>query len=89
MIILFQRSCEGCTGNAATAKMKQACLTYRQEFDVRTTLLWEGWAKDAEKLEERFGIKQPFFYNTETGKALEANTFTLLEQMERFVNEKK
>lgn len=89
MIVLFQRTCEGCTGNATSALMKQLCITHKQEFDVRTTLLWEGWAKDAEKLEERFEIKQPFFYNTETDKVLEATTLTLMEQMERFVNEKK
>lgn len=85
MIILFQRTCEGCAGNRAIAKMKQVCATYGKELDVRTTLLWEGWAKDAEKLEEKLGVKQPFFYNTETGKALESSTFTLLEQIEQFV----
>lgn len=87
MIILFQKQCEGCAGNQSIAKMKQVCSSLGVEFDVRTTLLWDGWADDAKKIEQELHVKQPFFYNTETHKAIESNSLVLLDQLEKLAND--
>ena len=85
MIVLYSVSCEGCSGNQALRKIKGECSSHGVEFQERRTILWKVYEKEAKAISEALGVKMPFFYNTETEKALEGNSFTPLEDIRKFI----
>ena len=85
MIVFYSKSCEGCSGNQALAKMQTYCEKRGVEFQERRTVLWELYEKEANELMEAYNIKMPFFYSTNSGEVLVGNTLTPLEQIEELV----
>lgn len=85
MIVFYAKTCEGCSGNTALNKMKQACAERSEDFEERLTVLWKRYEEEANAISEALGVKLPFFYNTKTEQALEGNSLTLLDDIEKFV----
>lgn len=85
MIIFYSKTCEGCSGNQALSKMQGECKSRGVDFQERRTILWKVFEEEADKISETLGVKLPFFYNTETEKAMEGNSFTPLEEIIKFI----
>ena len=84
MIIFYSKTCEGCKGNQALAKMKSHCKKQEVEFEERRTILWERYEQEANDiLELNEGLKLPFFYNSDTGEVLQGNSLTSLAEIEK------
>lgn len=89
MIIFYSKSCEGCVGNHALDKMKQVCKKHGIDFQEHRTILWERYEEEADKIMElNPGLKLPFFWNEATQEAMEGNSLTPLEQIEKFIKNK-
>lgn len=87
MIVFYSKSCEGCRGNQALAKMKSYCKKQGVDFQERRTVLWEMYEKEANEIMElNPGLKLPFFYDTETERTLEGDSFTPLETLQELVD---
>ena len=86
MIIFYAKSCESCSGNRALEKMKSYCKERGVDFQEHRTILWERYEQEANEIMKlNPGLKLPFFYNSETGKTLEGNSFTPLEEIQKLV----
>lgn len=87
-VYFYSKSCEGCAGNYALAKMKQVCKKQGIDFQEHRIILWERYEEEANKIMElNPGLDLPFFYNEENGAVLEGNSLTPLEQIERFIKQ--
>ena len=85
-VYFYSKSCEGCSGNRALAKMKQVCEEGGVKFQERRTILWDRFEQEADEIMElNPGLQLPFFYNSETGQVLHGNSFTPLEEIERLI----
>lgn len=89
MIVFYSKSCEGCKGNQALSKVEALCKKNDVEFEERRTILWKVYEKEANDISEALGVKLPFFYNTDTEQAIEGNTFTEIEKLEKLVKGNK
>lgn len=88
-VIFYSKSCEGCSGNHALDKMKQVCKKQGIDFQEHRTILWERYEEEANKIMKlNPGLELPFFFNEATQKVLHGNSFTPLEQIEKFAKEK-
>lgn len=90
MVILYSKSCEGCSGNHALTKVKQVCAKKGIEFQERRVIFWDRWEKEAnEIIELNEGLKLPFFYNIDTGSVLVGNSLTPLDTIENWLKKDK
>lgn len=85
MIIFYSKGCEGCAGNRALANMKARCNKAGVKFMERRTIFFYVFENEANEIMEKSGVKLPFFYGTESGKVLEGNSFTPLEDIDRLI----
>lgn len=89
MIILYQKTCEGCSGNLSVMTIKAYCKNEGVEFEERLTPLWTGWKEEAKTIEDTLGIKQPFFYSTNSRTAVTATSFTDSDSLKSIVKADK
>lgn len=89
MIIFYAKTCEGCAGNQALAKMKAHCEKYGVDFEERRTVLWEVYEREAQEIMDNASIELPFFYGTLSNKVLSGNTLTTLEEIDKLIKEEK
>ncbi len=89
MIIWYSRECNSCSGNHALDKMKQVCKERGIDFQEHRTILWERYEEEANKIMElNPGLELPFFWNEATQEAMKGDSFTPLEQIEKFIRNK-
>lgn len=90
MIIFYSKSCEGCSGNQALAKMQEHCNKQGVEFEARRTILWDRFEKEADKIMElNEGLELPFFYSTTTGETLKGYSLTPLDTLQGLIKKDK
>lgn len=90
MIVFYSKSCEGCSGNNALNKMKEHCEKQDVDFEVRRTILWDRFEKEADKIMElNEGLKLPFFYSTNTGETLAGFSLTPLDTLQKLIEKDK
>lgn len=89
MIIFYSKSCEGCSGNRALANMQARCKKAGVDFAERRTIFFYVFENEANEIMEKSGVKLPFFYGTKSGKVLEGNSFTPLEEIDLLIKEEK
>lgn len=90
MIIFYSKSCEGCVGNQALAKMKEHCKKQGVDFQEHRTILWERYEEEANKIMElNPGLELPFFYSTNSGEVLEGFSLTPLDTLQKLIDEDK
>lgn len=90
MIIFYSKSCEGCAGNHALAKMKEHCKKQEVGFQEHRTILWERYEEEADKIMElNPGLELPFFYSTNSGGVLEGYSLTPLDTLQKLIKEDK
>ena len=90
MVIFYSKSCEGCAGNHALAKMKEHCKKQDVVFQERRTVLWERYEEEANKIMElNEGLELPFFYSTNTGEVLVGYSLTPLDTLQKLINADK
>ncbi len=89
MIIFYTRGCEGCSGNQALSKMRVHCKNAGVNFVERRTIFFYVFENEANEIMKKTGVKLPFFYGTESGKVLEGNTFTPIEQIDKLIEAEK
>lgn len=90
MIVFYSKSCEGCAGNHALAKMKEHCKKQDVVFQERRTVLWERYEEEANKIMElNEGLELPFFYSTNTGEILSGYSLTPLDTLQKLINADK
>lgn len=88
-IYLYSKSCPSCGANHALDKMKQVCKKQGIDFQERRTILWERYEEEANRIMElNPGLELPFFFNEATQRVLHGDSFTPLEQIEKFAKEK-
>lgn len=85
MIVFYSKSCEGCTGNQALGKMRSRCEAKDVDFQVRRTIMWVRFEEEANEIMEATGVELPFFYSTEAETAMEGNTFTTLDEIDKLI----
>lgn len=90
MVIFYSKSCEGCAGNQALAKMKEHCKKQEVVFQEHRTILWERYEEEANKIMElNEGLELPFFYSTNSGEILPGYSLTPLETLQKLINADK
>lgn len=85
MIILYAKNCESCSGNQALLRIKALCEKHKVDFQERRTILWEVYENEAKQISSQLDIELPFFYNTDTGKALKGDSFTPTSELEKLI----
>lgn len=89
MIVFYSVSCEGCSGNQALSKMQTYCKKRGVDFEERRTILWERYEQEANEIMEAYNVKMPFFYATNSGIALEGNTLTPLDEIQKLIEKEQ
>lgn len=89
MIVFYSKSCEGCSGNKSLAKMKSRCKLKDVEFETRRTILWKRYEEEADRIMEVMGVELPFFYSTEAEVAMEGDSFTTLDDIDKLIKLEK
>ena len=85
-IYLYAVSCEGCSGNRALSKIQQVCKQQGVDFQERRTIYWDVWEKEANQIMAlNEGLKLPFLYDTESGKAQHITSLETLDSIETFI----
>ena len=89
MIVFYTASCEGCSGNRALANMKVRCKKAGVDFQERRTIFFYVFENEANEIMSKTDVKLPFFYGTKSGKVLEGNTFTPLDDIDKLIDAEK
>lgn len=90
MIIFYSKSCESCAGNNALTKMQEHCKKQGVDFEVRRTILWDRFEKEADRIMElNPKLKLPFFYSTNTGLVLTGFSLTPLDTLQTLIDKDK
>lgn len=85
-VYFYSKSCEGCAGNYALAKMKQVCKKQGIDFQEHRIILWERYEEEANKIMEiNEGLELPFFFETTSQMTLQANSLVPLDTLKEWL----